>query len=260
MIVNLWRYRGFIVQNALADVRYRYAGSIMGVAWNVLTPLAQILIYTLVFSQIMAARLPTPGEGSFALYLCAGLLPWAAFSECVVRGAHAFIENAPYLRKLPIPEQVFVAQSAAGATVFLAIAMVLLGAVTLAMGGDVSAAWLGVPVVLLLFQGFGFGLGLIFSTLTVFLRDLGQLLTLGLQIWMWMTPIVYVEEILPPGLRALVAFNPAYPFIDALHRMIVAGQWPPAGSWPIMVFWAAAAPAAGYLVLRRLRPEIRDVL
>ena len=139
MIVNLWHYRRFIARNALSDVRHRYAGSAMGVAWNVLNPLAQILIYSLVFSHVMASRVPGAGSGAaFALYLCAGLLPWAAFSDCVLRGANAFIENAPYLKKLPIPEQVFVAQNAAAATVFLGISMALLLVVTVVTGGSLS--------------------------------------------------------------------------------------------------------------------------
>lgn len=261
MIVNLWRYRAFIVRNALDDVRARYTGSAMGVAWHVINPLTQILIYSLVFSQIMVARLPgAMGQASFALYLCAGLLPWVAFSDCIVQGAHAFIENASYLKKLPIPEQVFVAKNAVAATLFLAIAMTLLGLITVVTGGQVTVAWFGVPLALVLFQGFGFGLGLLFSTLNVFLRDIGHALTIGLQLWMWATPIVYVEAILPPRLQAMVAYNPAYPFVDALQRMIVAGQWPPRGHWLAMAVWAGAAPIVGYLVLRRLRPEIRDVL
>jgi ABC-type polysaccharide/polyol phosphate export permease len=261
MIVNLWRYRGFIARNAVSDIRNRYAGSAIGVAWNVLNPLAQIAIYSVVFSQLMADRVPGLHAGtSFALYLCAGLLPWSAFADCVLRGANAFIENAPYLKKLPIPEQVFVAQNAVAATLFLGISMTLLGLVTVLVGGRVSPAWLGVPLVLLLLQSFGFGLGLVFSTLNVFLRDIGQVLAIALQLWMWLTPIVYVEQILPPGLREVMRYNPAYPFIDALHRMIVAGQWPAGWQWPVMAAWAATAPLAGYLVMRRLRPEIRDAL
>jgi homopolymeric O-antigen transport system permease protein len=261
MIVNLWRYRGFIVRNALSDARNRYAGSAAGVAWNVINPLAQILIYTVVFSRIMAVRVPGAGSGAeFALYLCAGLLPWAAFCECIQRGANAFIENTPYLKKLPIPEQVFVAQNAVSATLFLGISMTLLGVVTVVTGSALSAAWLGVPAVLVLFQGFGFGLGLIFGTLNVFLRDIGQMLGIALHLWMWLTPIVYVEEILPTGLQSLIRYNPAYPFIDALHRMIVGGRWPGVRHWLVMLVWAAAAPVVGYLILRRLRPEIRDVL
>jgi ABC-type polysaccharide/polyol phosphate export permease len=261
MVVNLWRYRAFIARNAVSDVRHRYAGSAIGVAWHVVNPLAQILIYSLVFSQIMAVRVPGgAGSGGFALYLCAGLLPWAAFSDCILRGANAFIENAPYLKKLPIPEQVFVAQNAVAATLFLGISMTVLGVVTVLGGGGLSAAWLGVPLVLILFQGFGFGLGLLFSTLNVFLRDIGHALTIVLQLWMWVTPVVYVEAILPTSLRALLRYNPAYPYIDALHSMIVAGQWPPVAQWPLMLFWTGITPIVGYLALRRFRPEIRDVL
>jgi ABC-type polysaccharide/polyol phosphate export permease len=261
VIVNLWRHRAFIVRSAVSDIRYRYAGSAAGVLWNVINPLSQILIYTLVFSSVMAARLPEADRPlGFALYLCAGLLPWGAFSECVLRGASAFVDNAQYLRKLPIPEQVFVAQNAVSSTISLAVSMTLLLIMTLATGGLPSAAWLGVPAVLVLFQGFGFGIGLLLSTLNVFLRDIGQALVVALQLWMWMTPIVYVESILPERLQALLPWNPAYPFIDALHGMIVTGDWPDASRWPVMVSWAAATPAAGYLLLRRMRPEIRDVL
>jgi len=132
--------------------------------------------------------------------------------------------------------------------------------VTVVTGSALSPAWLGVPAVLVLFQSFGFGLGLIFGTLNVFLRDIGQMLAIALQLWMWLTPIVYVEEILPASAQSLIRYNPAYPFIDALHRMIVGGQWPGARHWLAMLVWAAAAPVVGYLILRRLRPEIRDVL
>jgi ABC-type polysaccharide/polyol phosphate export permease len=261
VIVNLWRYRAYILKNALSDVRHRYAGSAMGIAWNVVTPLAQIVIYTFVFSQIMVTRgLGPSSPASFTLYLCAGLLPWAAFSDCVLRGANAFIENAHYLKKLPIPEQVFVAKNAAAATLFLGISMTLLGLVTLLAGGALSSAWLGVPLALLLFQGFGFGLGLFFGTLNVFVRDIGHALAIALSLWMWVTPIVYVEAILPERFRSLLAYNPAYPFIDAMHRMIVGGTWPPATQWTVMALSACMASAAGYLVLRGLRPELRDVL
>jgi len=261
VVVNLWRYRSFIVRNAASDIRYRYAGSAAGILWHVINPLAQIVIYTLVFSRLMETRLPgTVAVGAFALYLCAGILPWTAFADCVLRGASAFVDNAAYLKKLPIPEQVFVAQTAMTATMSLGVSMALLLVVSVVIGGAPSPAWAALPVVLVLFQGFGFGLGLLFSVLNVFLRDVGQALAIGLQLWMWVTPIVYVEEILPAGLRALAPYNPAYPFIDALHRTVVLGAWPPGWQWPLMLGWAMVAPLVGYLVLRRLRPEIRDAI
>ena len=94
----------------------------------------------------------------------------------------------------------------------------------------------------------------------MFLRDIGQVLTIALQLWMLLTAIVYVEEILPARVHGIIRHNAAYPFIDALHRMMVGGQWPSAWHWPVMLFWAGVASMLGYLILRRLRPEIGDVL
>jgi ABC-type polysaccharide/polyol phosphate export permease len=261
MVVNLWRYKGYILQNALRGLRHRYAGSAMGVFWNILNPLSQILVYTLVFSRIMNMR--TPGMsagGSYALYLCAGLLPWMAFSETVIGGMGALLQNSNYLKKLPIPEQVFVAQAAASVTLSLFISMSLLFAVSLLMGAEVGWTWLLVPPVLVLFQGFGFGLGLLLSSLDVFFRDIGQVAGIVVRLWMWLTPIVYTKNILPERAARLMDYNPVYPFIDAVQNAVIHGTAPAAGWWGVMAAYALSASLLGYLVLRKLRPELRDVL
>ncbi len=245
----------------MSDLRYRYAGSVIGVSWNVLMPLTQILIFTVVFSQLMEVRLPrATGTTAFAIYLCSGLLPWLGFSECVSRGTQSFLENATYLKKLPIPEQIFVAQNALGATLSVGISMSLLFALTIVLKGEITWAWLVVPTVILLLQSFGFGLGLMLGSLNVFFRDIGQGLGIVLQMWMWLTPIVYVKEILPALFQRLLVFNPAFPFIDSLQRIIVRGLWPDQWHWSLMTFWALTAPLAGYMILRKLKPEIRDVI
>ncbi len=256
-----WMYRSFIWRSALSDLRYRYAGSAIGVFWNVLIPLAQILIFTAVFSQIIEVRLPRAGTtNAFAIYLCSGLLPWLGFSECVSRGTQSFLENATYLKKLPIPEQIFVAQNAVGATLSLGVSMSLLFLLTIVLKGEITWAWLVVPTVILLFQSLGFGLGLMLGALNVFFRDIGQGLGIILQMWMWLTPIVYVKEILPALFQSLLVFNPAFPFVDSLQGIIVRGLWPDQWHWSLMTFWALTAPLAGYMILRKLKPEIRDVI
>lgn len=258
---TFWKYRLFIWRSAISDLRHRYAGSAMGVFWNVLTPLMQILIFAIVFSQIMEVRLPRAGgSNAFAIYLCSGLLPWLAFSECVSRGTQSFLENATYLKKLPIPEQIFVAQNAVGATLSLGVSMSLLFMLTIGLKGEITWAWLVVPTVILLFQSFGFGLGLMLGSLNVFFRDIGQGLGIVLQMWMWLTPIVYVKEILPDLFQRLLVFNPVFPFIDSLQGIIVSGLWPARWHWGLMTWWAFISPLAGYLILRKLKPEIRDVI
>ena len=261
MIRVLYYHRRYILQNAWSDLRYRYAGSGLGVIWNVLSPLAQILVYTAVFTRIMAVKLPgLTSEFGFPLYLCSGFLPWMAFSECVGRGANSFLENAQYLKKMPIPEQVFVAQTAMSATMSLFISLILLSLLALIVGSQPTWFWLLLPLVAILFQGFGFGLGLLLSSLNVFFRDIGQLLGIFLQIWMWMTPVVYLETILPEGLRLPMKFNPAYPFIHTMQEIFLFSRLPAGWMWWGMAGWAVGISALGYLVLRKLRPEIRDVL
>lgn len=261
MVVNLWRYKKFILNDAVSDLRDRYAGSAMGMFWNVLNPLAQIVVYTIVFSKIMAVRLPgRASTADFAIYICAGLLPWIAFTDCISRGANSFIENSNYLKKLPIPEQIFVARGAASATLGLIISMSLLFVINIIIGSGVKTTWAAVPFILFLFQCFGFGIGLMLSSLNVFFRDIGQMLSIFIQMWMWLTPIVYLKEIIPDSFLRIMTLNPAYPFIDALHLGIIYGSWPDQWHWSAMLGWAFITPVAGYLVLRRLRPEIRDVI
>ena len=266
MITGLLGYRRFIWQSALADLRHRYAGTGLGVVWNVLHPLALIAIYSVVFTALMPARVPGVAGGLFGyvLYLCSGLLPWLAFAECLTRGANAFTDNATYLRKLPIPEQVFVARAAASATMGLAISFSLLLAVSLALGLRPRLAWLLLPVPLLSMQALGFSLGLLCGTLNVFFRDVGQLLGVALQVLLWTVPVVYVVDgrVQPRWFVAALRWHPLFPPLDALRAWFLG--WPatlaPWQAWMGMIVWPLAAALLAGAVFKKMRYEIRDVL
>src|SRR5688500_2051824 len=118
MLPALWTYQRFIWSRAVNDLQHRYAGTGMGIVWNVLHPLALIGIYSVIFTQLFDRRPPEGLGGTFAysLYLCSGFLPWLAFAECDTRDGGALLDNAPYQKKQPGPEHVFVAQTAASAT------------------------------------------------------------------------------------------------------------------------------------------------
>src|SRR3569832_676594 len=96
MIESLYKYRRFILRSAWNEMRHRYAGSGIGIFWNILMPLIQIAIYTFIFSTIMGPRVAASGSAppnrfAFMLYLCAGNQPWLAFTECIGRGTHALV-------------------------------------------------------------------------------------------------------------------------------------------------------------------------
>ncbi|WP_418791103.1 ABC transporter permease [Phosphitispora sp. TUW77] len=261
MITELWTYRKFIFSTAVNDIRYRYAGSMFGVFWNVFNPLAQIIVYTFVFSQIMVARLPElESTFTFAIYLCSGLLPWISYSETILRGTTSLIENSTYLKKLPIPEQIFVAQTTISSTLSLGISMILLLLISIVLQRNLALSWISLPVVLMLFQGSAFGISLTLSCLNVFFRDIGQLMGIALQMWMWMTPIVYVKDILPLSFQKLIMLNPASQYIEALHGIVVFGEFPAIYQWLYMLSFTTFFILLGLFIMHILRKEIRDVL
>ena len=263
LVRGIYQYRSFIWQRAVADLRHRYAGTGLGVVWNVLHPLAMIAIYSVIFSALMPTSLPgVQGRFAYVLYLCSGFLPWLAFSECITRSSNAFLENSPYLKKLPMPEQVFVAQTAASATLGLVISFALLLLVSLLLGQRPSPFWLLLPIPLAAMQVLGFALGLLCGTLNVFLRDVGQVLQLGLQVVMWTAPVVWVETSLrlPREVFAMLHCHPLWPMLTAIRDLFCAGLMPHAIVWVGVFAWPIAMFVLAWSVFRQLQPEIRDMV
>jgi lipopolysaccharide transport system permease protein len=258
VIINLYRHRTYIWRTAIADVRTRYAGSGLGPFWNILQPLALIIIFTLVFSTIMQ-RESAMGV-HYTVYLCSALLPWIAFGECLTRGTNSFVANAIYLRKLPIPEQVFIAQTAVATSISLSISFTLLIALSMILGHMPSWHWLLLPLPLGLFIALAFGIGMILGTLNAFIRDIGQMIPIIVQIGFWSYPIVYVEAFLPATVQKLLPYNPIYPYLHSIRDLFIERTIPTPFMWGMMLFWTMMAGLLGYLVLRRLRPELRDVI
>lgn len=261
---SLFAHRAYVWQGALSELRHRYAGTGLGVVWNVIHPLALIAVYSIVFTALMRGRVPGQEGNRFAyvLYLCSGLLPWLAFAECVLRGCNAFAENATYLRKLPIPEQVFVAKSATAATLGLAISFGLLLLVAPLLGLKPAWTWLLLPVPLLALMALGYGVALLCATLNVFFRDVAQLLTLGLQVVLWTAPVVYVGEagVVPEWFVRLLPLHPLYPPLVAVRTLFLHHALPAPLVWATLIQWPVIFLIVAHVALAKLRPEIRDVL
>jgi ABC-type polysaccharide/polyol phosphate export permease len=258
VIINLYKHRGYIWRTGVAEVRHHYAGSALGVLWNVVQPLCMIGVLTIIFTTVF--NRPDTDNVPYVVYLCSAMLPWSAFGECLTRGAQSFIANATYLRKLPIPEQVFVAQSAVGSLIHLGINYGLLVIVALIAHCTPTWHWLllPLPLSLLIALGFGFGVGL--GTVNAFIRDVGSFLPFVIQIGFWFYPIVYNPAKLPTVMKAAILCNPVYPFLESIRMLFLHPQVPGPGLWLGMILWCIASSAIGYSILRKLRPELRDVI
>ena len=261
LFADLWSYRRYILAGALRDLKERYAGSGMGILWHVVTPLTQIAVYFVVFSRFMGGRSGSPySPEAYAVFLCAGILPWFVFAECVSRGTTSLLANEAYLKKLAIPEGVFVAQTVTTAGLTLGLYALALVAIAIATGTPPRPEWILIPAVLLLLLGLGFGLALILATVTVFFRDVTQIVAIVLQFWFWLTPIVYDETSLGPRLTEVMRWNPPTAYILAVRRLLLDGTIPAAGDWLWMAGLAVLLPALGASILQRLSSDLRDAL
>jgi lipopolysaccharide transport system permease protein len=243
------------------DFRGRYLGSVLGASWAVLNPLAQILIYTVVFVHVMGARLPNLHDPlAYSLYLCAGLLTWNYFIEVLLRSQTVFLEQANMLKKVNFPRVTLPAYVFLSATVnFLIIGGLFLGWLL------VSGRWPGWAVValvplLLAQQALAVGLGLLLGLTNVFFRDVAQAVGVCLQFWFWLTPIVYPLSTVPDVVRRFMAWNPLLPFVSSYQRIIVEQQWPIWTTvWPAAVLAVVVALAAE-TAFRRLSDAMVDEL
>lgn len=257
LIAALWSHRRYIWHAAAGDVRHRYAGSVGGAAWNILHPLALLGVYSLVFSRVSAGGL---GGGGYALNLCCVLLPWLAFSEATSRGTRALVAGAMHLRRLPIPEEVFIAWPVVASALGLATAFSLFAAVGAAAGLEPSWTWLLAPIPLAALLAMALGASLALGAVHAFFRDTAQVVTIGLQLAFWSYPIAYSPTFLPEWAQRAVAFSPLHGPLSCARSLMLENRVPELGPILACAGWTAALLAAGSLVLSRLRPQLRDVL
>jgi len=241
----LWAYRSFILSMVARDFRGRYLGSALGVLWVVLLPVTQILIYTLVFSQVMRARLPDVDDPlAYSLYLCAGLLTWNYLVEVLLRSQTIFLDQANMLKKVSFPRVTLPSYVFLSATVNFAIIWSLFLLLLLFTGRWPGWPLLALVPLLLVQQVLAVGLGLMLGVVNVFFRDVAQAVGVALQFWFWLTPIVYPIAAVPENVRRLIRCNPLYALISSYQRIIVEHRWP---IWSDL--WAVAVTAAVVAVI-----------
>lgn len=261
MLKSIWAYRGFILGSVTREFQSRYRSSILGAAWSVLHPLAMILVYTLVFAQVMRTRLPgNDSMFAYSIYLCAGVLPWGLFAEITSRGQSVFLENANLIKKLSFPRICLPIIVILNAGLGFAIIFGLFTCFLIVSGNFPGWAFLAIFPVILIQVLFSVGLGIILGVLNVFFRDVGQFFAILLQFWFWFTPIVYSATILPDYAQALLVWNPMAPLIAAYQEVLVHGQLP---HWqallPVTLFGLALC-IFGLRLFRRRAGEMVDEL
>lgn len=258
MLRSVWSYRGFISGSVKREFQSRYRNSLLGAAWTVLNPLAMIVVYTVIFSQVMKAKLPgVDNSFAYSIYLCAGVLTWGLFADIVSRAQNVFIEHANLIKKISFPRICLPIIVVLNAGINFAIIFTLFIAFLLFSGSFPGISFIAIFPVLAIQIGFAIGLGIIVGVLNVFFRDVGQFFAVLLQFWFWFTPVVYPSTILPENVRGYLDFNPMATLVMAYQNILVHGKWP---EWSTLVVPAVLSITLCVIGMRLFRRRVGEIV
>ncbi|MFZ5863093.1 MAG: ABC transporter permease [Nitrospirota bacterium] len=261
-MLRLLKQNSYMIRSLVVlDLRKRYVGSLLGVFWSVIHPLIQLLIYYFVFSVVLKMRLGGEYAGTnYAVWLIAGLLPWMMFAEVLGRSSDAVLEQAAVIKKMVFPSELLSIVRVLASVITHLIGLMLLVALLAISGHEVSGHIVLIAPYLAVLMVFSLGISWLLSALNVFLRDIGQVVGVFVNIWFFLTPIVYDHTLVPQSLKALYALNPMIYVVDG-YRAALLGT----GSFDVNGIAYLAALGMGVFALgggvfRKLKPQFTDVL
>lgn len=244
-----------VLQFALKDFKIRYTHSTLGYAWSVLNPLLFFLIYYFVFTTFM--RLDVPNYPGFLLL---GVALWNFFSEGTTNGASALLARADLLTKTVVPRQIMVYAALMSAALTFVINLGVLLVVLEVTGTPIGLPALLFPVLLMDLALLTLGMALLLAPLYVRYRDVGYLWNIALQIGFWLTPIIYLDVMVPERWRWIVWVNPVGRIIGDSRRALIYGWWPAPRGLVLTTAMSIGVCALGYVVFHRMQGRLVEHL
>jgi ABC-type polysaccharide/polyol phosphate export permease len=228
--------------------------------WMFVGPLFEVLIYAVVFSQIISIRSSGGKDISYTLYLTSGLFPFFAFSQMLNRGSNAINKNALLMRRALVPAEVFVLKE--GLLVGFTFTIYLIFLVVISVVAKNPLTWRAalMPVFAVLLLMLSFGMALILANLRILFPDIGEVMRIIIRLWRWTLPIFFSDKGFDPWLRRLMSFNPPYYFIRSFRDVLIDHTIPPAAAWLSMVLWIVVILALASFVSNRLSKEVKDLI
>lgn len=254
----LWAYRGFVWSSVGREFQLKYRNSLFGPSWVVINPIAMIVVYTIIFSQVMRAKLHgIDASFAYSIYLCSGILTWGLFSEIIGRAQNTFLENANLIKKISFPKLCLPLVVVINALMNFLIIFGIFTIFLFLSGNFPGIVYLAVVPLLTILVALAIGIGVTLGVLNVFFRDVGQFFGIFLQFWFWLTPIVYPASVLPQAMGDLMWLNPMSTLTVGFQTSLMAKQWP---DWNSLIYPIMLAVLFCMLGLHLFRKHARDMV
>jgi lipopolysaccharide transport system permease protein len=261
MIRDIFKYRNYIVSAIKIEFYSKYKRSKLGILWMIIHPFMQVLIYTLVLSAILKAKLSgIDSQYAYAIYLMSGIAGWTLFSDISSRLLTVFIDNGNLLKKVKFP-RIILPMIIVGVAFVNFLIMFISMFIVFFVLGHVSTEYLfWMPIIIFVTLINAIGIGLFLGVLNIFIRDVGQIMTIALQFWFWLTPIVYSMDMLPESYQYIFTLNPMTGIIMSYQSVLAYNTSP---NIELLVYPGIVGMAIFFLAIfmyNKANQEMADVL
>lgn len=230
----------FLVFNLVSrNLKTKYRRSVMGVFWTLLSPMATAGVYYLVFNIFLKIKIP-----HYLPFILSGVLTFNFFSQSLVEGMESIVGNGALASKVPMPLQVFPYVGVLTNWVTLILSIPIMIIASLISHVSLGPSLLVLPFYLVILLAFTYGIGLLSSILFVFFRDLRHLMGIVIQLWLYATPVIYNDSMIPDKFRWIIFVNPMSSILISVHTILVEGSWP-----SLAMTWTAMGWAISILML-----------
>ena len=244
------RYRELIWALALKELKLRYKRSVLGFLWALLNPLLLMLVTTLVFSTLLGGGIP-----HYAIFVLSMILPWTFFSQSLSYAAESVVGNGDLLKKVRVAKLIFPLAAVASNMINLLLSLIPLVLIVLVMGHPFYVTWLYLPVPLLALTILTVGATFFFATANVYYRDVAHILQVVLQVWFYITPILYDINLFPAHYRWIFKLNPLGFVMNGFRLSVYYGILPTAQSIIASFVCAFLALFVGFAIFRRYQDQ-----
>jgi lipopolysaccharide transport system permease protein len=255
-LAELWAYRELLIVLCLRDIKVRYKQTVLGVAWAIIQPLMNMVVFSIIFGKV--AKLPSDGY-PYPIFLFAALLPWSFFSNSITASSNSLVGSANLISKVYFPRLIIPLSSIGTCTFDFAISALLLLVLMPLYGVPVTLELLLTPLLALGIALAALGVGIILAALNVVYRDFRYVVPFAVQLWMYATPVVYPARLVPEKWRLLYALNPVAGLIEAF-RAAVLGTRIDLGAALLSLSVAVVLFVVGILYFERTERNFADVV
>lgn len=258
---NLVEKRSLLFQLVRRDFEQRFVGSAIGWIWGIIHPLVLLLSWWFIFSVCLGQKLPADEvTQNYPLFIFAGMLPWLLFSETVQRSASSLLDQANLITKTVFPAEMIPVSVFLSSLMSHLLALALMVSAAGVFLNQISIFLLFLPIYMLVVGLFAVGLGWIVASLHVFLRDTAQVITVILQFWFWLTPILITERQFPAAAHFLLIANPLFYMVRGYRDVLLSSRVPSALDLAIAAAYGCGAFLVGGLFFRQMKRGFADVL